>query len=123
MTLLRNVIEIIIVTLCLPFYAIVFPLMRWGQRSAARRIQQCSCPSCDRMFSDIETDDLTYCGIKLRLTAGTSIQWDRLPKWLVVCKSCNTATCFDREFRFTACDMSDAITRPKGNAKRSSSVR
>gem|GEM_PF-6124277 len=111
MTVIRNVIEIIVVTLCLPLYALVFPLMRWGQRSAAQRIQQSQCPSCGRDFSNIVTDDLTYCGVRLRLTFGTSVQWDRLPKWRVTCKSCSTVTCFDRDFRVTACDMSAAVTR------------
>ena len=115
MTVFRNVIEIIIVTLCLPFYAVVFPLMRWGQRSAARRIQQLPCPSCSEQFSDVTTDDLLPCGVRLRLTSNTRVQWDRLPKGRVVCKSCDTATCFDREFRVTACDMTDAITRVQGH--------
>ena len=111
MTVLRNVIEIIIATLCLPFYAVMFPLLRWGHRSAARRIQKLVCPSCDQPFTDITTDDLVPCGVRLRLTSNTRVQWDRLPKWRVVCPSCDTATSFDREFRPTACDMSDAITR------------
>ena len=122
MTVLRNVIEIIIVTFCLPFYAVVFPLTRWGQRSAARRIEPITCPACGELFADI-THDLAFCGVRLRLTAGTRVQWDRLPKWRVTCKSCGSVTCFDNGSRVTACDMSDAITRARGKAKPSSSVR
>ena len=85
--------------------------MRWGQRSAARRIQQLDCPWCDKPFSDITTNDLVPRGVRMRLTANTRVHWDRRPKRRVVCKSYNVAMCFDGEFRPTACDMSDAITR------------
>ena len=117
MSVLRSVIEMIIVTLCFPFYAVVFPLMRWGKGSATRRIQQIACRSCDELFSDITSEDLALCVVRLRLTGEARVQWERLPKWRVRCKSCGSVTCFDRGIRVTACDMSDAITRTKSDVK------
>ena len=111
MTRLRNLIEIIVVTLCLPFYAIAWPFMRWNHRNAIRRISAQSCASCGEPLSGISSEDLRQMGFRFRLTAGASIRWDRLPQWSLTCPSCTTKLCFDREYRPTACDLSDAITR------------
>ena len=111
MTVIRNAIEIVIVTLCLPFYALVWPFFRWGLHSAATQVRRAQCASCGQSFGDIKSNDLQFCSVRLRLTTGANVKWDRLPKWRINCAACSTDTCFDRQLRITACDLSDALSR------------
>ena len=111
MQLLKTIVEFVVVTICLPFYAIIFPIMRWGDGRAAKQIASMNCPHCESMMSSITWRDLKPCMVRLRITAGTKVVWDRMPQRAVMCPACNKQICFDRKLRYTACDMSDAITR------------
>lgn len=113
MTRLGNLVEIAVVTLCLPFYAIAWPFLLWNHRSAVRRISALSCASCGEKLSGIKNESLRHVGLRVRLAARSSARWDRLPQWSLTCPSCTTQLCFDREYRPTACDLSDAITAKK----------
>jgi len=86
-------------------------MMTWGDRKAARQIATMACPWCDHPLESITRHDLNHCGVRLRLTAGTRVIWDRLPTRSLSCPSCSKDICFDRKLRTTACDRSDAITR------------
>ena len=111
MRFLNTIVEFVVVTHCLPFYAVVFPMIRWGDGRAAKQIASMNCPHCESQLTSITARDLKTCGIRLRITAGTQVDWDRMPKRAVTCPTCSKQICLDRKMRYTACDMSDAITR------------
>ena len=108
---LSKLIDLIVVTMCLPMYAVAIPLMVWADSKAARRIAAMTCPWCHKQLDAITRHDITNCGVMLRLAPGTRVIWDRLPTRSMSCPSCSKEICFDRKLRPTACDRSDAITK------------
>jgi ribosomal protein S27E len=112
MSKIANALEAVVVAICLPFYAIAFPLMRLGEYKAAKRIAALTCPWCHQTLATVTRRDLQTCGIRLRLTRGAKVDWQRLPHISVRCPGCSREICFDQQFRTTACDHSDAITHP-----------
>jgi hypothetical protein len=77
MRLLNTIIEVVDVTICLPFYAIVFPMMRWWDVRAAQQISLMNCPYCKSLMSTIKWSDLKPCGIRLRIMPGAKVIWER----------------------------------------------
>lgn len=111
MRLLNSIVEVVVVTICLPFYAFAFPIMWWWNVRAAKQISLMSCPHCKSMMSKLTWRDLRTCGIRLRQPHGNHVIRERMPKLAVTCPTCNEKVCFDGQFRYTACDLSDAIAR------------
>ena len=106
-----RVVEVIVVVLCTPFYLAVWPFMAIGHRKAHARIASQLCTSCGGALSSIAFGDIKYGGVKLALSRNANVKWDRLPQWSLNCPICNAELCFDREYRPTACDLSDALSR------------
>lgn len=111
MRLLSIIVEIVVVTICMPFYAVVLPIMHWANIRAAKQISMMNCPHCKVLMSTITWRDLEPCGVRLRITSGTKLNWDRMPRYAVVCPACNQRICFDGSFCFTDCNLSDALVR------------
>ena len=112
MSVLTNLILAVVLILCLPLFVFAFSnYLRWQANIAAERISPQTCPNCAKSLSGITGTDLNNGGVRLRLSPGTKVKWDRLPTWSLRCPSCSELICFDREFRPTACDLSDAIKR------------
>ena len=112
-----RVIEVVVVVLCTPFYLIVWPFVALGHRKAHARISAQPCASCGKLLSSIGFRDITYGSVKLALSRGANVKWDRLPNWTVICPHCSTKLCFDRHYRPTACDLSDAFSRNQMEAQ------
>lgn len=113
MRLLSMCIEVAVVALCLPFYAITAPLFLLHERRIAERLRARRCPRCGAGFENIGRKDISRVGAMLRLAPGTRILWDRLPCYGLTCPTCGREVCFDRHLRVTACDRTDAIVRTR----------
>ena len=106
-----RVIDVIVVVLCTPFYLVVWPFMALGHRKVHARISAQSCESCGQSLNSINSRDITYGGVKLALSRGANVKWDRLPSWTLTCPNCSVELCFDQRYRPTTCDLSDALSR------------
>ena len=70
-------------------------------------IQGKICPNCKEKWTQVK--DVQSCGVRLRITPGTKVEWDRLPQHSYTCPKCNEKFCIDRQSRFTSCNHSDYI--------------
>jgi hypothetical protein len=103
----KRMAEAVIFTLCLPFYAVAYPFTAGAERRFARKIEGIDCPACGNPITGIDPRKLMVEGVRLRLFAGASVKWDRLPHKSLECPRCRERVCFDRRGRITACDLSD----------------
>ncbi|MEM1178405.1 MAG: hypothetical protein AAGM22_08680 [Acidobacteriota bacterium] len=101
--------EIVIVVLCLPVLGLVWPFFVAGEKRAARRVAEQTCPHCGVDLSWVERGDLMRCGVRLRLEKGARVDWGRLPSWSIECQDCGVTICFDKALEPTSCDISDYI--------------
>ena len=102
--------DLLVVILSLPMYAITIPVMIVVNRWAASKIAMLDCPTCERSLSSIMARDVRYVPRELG-TSAVAIDWDRKPSRVILCPYCSEQICFDRNFRPTACDGSDAIIK------------
>lgn len=104
-------IEAFVVVLCLPFYAIAWPVMTWHDVKKAKILAQRECPHCHKLMSGLCRGDIQMMGIRLKITAGTTVDWERLPRTKLRCPHCGEHSCVDSKLRFTSCNQSDFIHR------------
>ena len=105
-----KIVDGIIVIICLPFYATVFPFFYIGCIRKSKLIQKLNCPHCKSILQDIVAKDIACCSIKLRLTKNSVVDWDHMPQNSVTCKSCDSSICFDKKTRITSCNHTDFIS-------------
>lgn len=101
-------VDLFMVILCLPMYAVTIPVMIYVNRWAAGKIAMLDCPACQRSLNAVMPQNVRYVPRELG-TSTVPIDWERKPSRVVLCPSCSEQICFDRNFRPTACDGSDAI--------------
>lgn len=111
MSLPMRILDLVVLVLCLPFYAIAIPLIKFGDWRFLRRLLGSACPHCGARLEGLTTERVNRCGIKLALTKGANVRWDRLPYRRIRCSACQIDICYDQLCRTTACDMSDAFTK------------
>ena len=75
MSRLMNALDIVVVILCLPIYALMWPFTQWEVCRAVRRIIGLPCPACGARIEGFHSADLHFCGVRLRLTPGTNVEW------------------------------------------------
>jgi len=106
-----KIIDTLVFILCLPVYLIAWPLMAFGTRQTIDTLSTKHCPHCGELFVGLSKQHLQTMSIRLRLTAGTTVDWDRLPQWKIRCPACNQPSCLDRQNRLTSCIYADHIDR------------
>ena len=114
---MARIVEIMIVMLCIPLYAVAWPFMVLGKRKAHRELAAQSCPFCNSELTGVKIGDLKEECIKLALKPDAVVFWDGVPQWSLTCPNCNTQICFDRNLQPTACDLSDAFPQMSNDAK------
>ena len=121
--LLYKVIDVVIATLCIPFYLITYPLVVLGTKyersKAARHICGQRCPHCQCAIEPLERlKPKHYPFPRIRLSSGWRLVWDRVPCFSLDCPTCKRKIHFDRRYRYTAADWSDCVVRRNATANR-----
>ena len=106
-----KVLDAAIFIICLPVYLIAWPFMLAGQQATLKKLRKIDCPRCGQEMSGLDKGDVYPMMARLRITAGTIVDWEHMPKVSVVCPNCNQKSCFDAEYRQTSCEYSDHIRR------------
>ena len=104
-------IDTLIVFICLPFYAVAFPLLAISTRFKLNHIRKTACPSCGASLASLQRSDIVSCAAKLTLAHGARVDWDRLPMTKVACPVCRHPIFYDRKLRPTSGDYSAHIQR------------
>lgn len=113
MARIAKVVDLVVVTLCLPFYAIIWPFLWYALVVAARRIRGQVCAHCGAAVAPLSGRDVGVAGIRIGPSGVIS---DRKPYYRIACPTCGEQLCFDIKYRPTACNFSDCLV-PRSTAR------
>ncbi len=106
---LYNVVDTVIVVICLPFYAVAFPIFTLSEMRKAKELAKRHCPHCGEVMTGLNRRTFECMGVRHYLTANVRVDREHMPQTKFQCPKCGQHSCIDAKWRFTSCNHADHI--------------
>lgn len=106
---LYNVVDTLILLICLPFYAVFIPLFTLSEMRKAKELAKRECPHCGEIMTGLDRRTFECVSARISLAENAIVDWGRLPRTKLRCPKCGESFCIDNHWRVTSCSHGDHI--------------